>query len=218
MPCAICKTAKAKRFCPALHEEICTACCGAGREETIDCPLNCEYLAEAHLHEKKPPTDPEAMPGKDVPIDDDFLRANEFLMVLLGSAMFEAVRPHVSATDADAVDALDSLARTWRTLVAGIYYETKPVNPVALDMFDAVKARVENLRTRMKDAGTTESLPDSVVLGVLVFLQRVAFGLNNGRSKCKAFLVFLSQFYVDTSKDEDETADLISDDAPRVVL
>jgi hypothetical protein len=30
--------------------------------------------------------------------------------------------------------------------------------------------------------------------------------------------VFLSQFYVDTRKDEEETADLISDDAPRVVL
>jgi hypothetical protein len=46
----------------------------------------------------------------------------------------------------------------------------------------------------------------------------VAFGLNNGRSKCKAFLVFLAQFYVDTSKDEEETSDLVADDAPRVVL
>ena len=218
MPCALCKTAKAKRFCPALNEEICTACCGAGREETIDCALTCEYLAEAHLHEKKPPSDPEAMPGKDVPLDDDFLHTNEFLIVILGSALYEAVRPYPGATDADAADALDSLARTWRTLVAGIYYETKPVNPVALDMFDAVKARVENLRTRMKEAGTTQSLPDAVVLGVLVFLQRVAFGLNNGRSRCKAFLVFLSQFYVDTSKDEEETEDVIADDASRVVL
>jgi hypothetical protein len=218
VPCAICKTAKTKRFCPGLNEQICTACCGAGREETIDCPLTCEYLAEAHLHEKKPPSDPEATPGKDVPIDDDFLRANEFLIVLVGSAMFDAVRPHTSATDTDAVDALDSLARTWRTLVAGIYYETKPVNPVAMDIFDGVKAGVENIRNRMKEAGTTQSLPDAVVLGVLVFLQRVAFGLNNGRSKCKAFLVFLSQFYVDTRDDEEEASGLAVDDAPRVVL
>ncbi len=158
------------------------------------------------------------MPGKDVPLDDDFLRTNEFLIVILGSAMFEAVRPYPAATDADAAEALDALARTWRTLVAGIYYETKPVNPVALDMFDAVKARVENLRTRMKEAGSTQSLPDAVLLGVLVFLQRVAFGLNNGRSKCKAFLVFLSQFYVDTAKDEAEASELDADDAPRVVL
>jgi hypothetical protein len=215
VPCAICKTAKAKRFCEGIREEICTGCCGAGREETIDCPLTCQYLAEAHRHEKKPPSDPENMPGKDIPIHDDFLRANEFLIVLLGSAMSEAVRPHASATDADAVDAL---AKTWRTLAAGIYYETKPVNPVALDMFDAVKARVDDMRSRMKAAETTQSLPDNVVLGVIVFLQRVAFGLNNGRSKCKAFLVFLSQFYVDMKDEENEAGGLVSDDGPRVVL
>jgi hypothetical protein len=218
VPCAICKTAKAKRFCEGIREEICTGCCGASREETIDCPLTCQYLAEAHRHEKKPPSDPENMPGKDIPIHDDFLRANEFLIVLLGSAMSEAVRPHASATDADAVDALDALAKTWRTLAAGIYYETKPVNPVALDMFDAVKARVDDMRLRMKAAETTQSLPDDVVLGVIVFLQRVAFGLNNGRSKCKAFLVFLSQFYVDMKDEENDAGGLVSDDAPRVVL
>lgn len=217
MPCAICKTAKAKRFCPGIGEEICTACCGAGREESIDCPLTCEYLAEAHRHEKKPRHDPEAMPGKDVPIDDDFLRANEFLIVLLGSAMSEAVRPYPGATDADAVDALDCLAKTWRTLIAGIYYETKPVNPVALDMFDGVKARVEDIRSRMKEADPAESLPDSLVLGVLVFLQRVAFGLNNGRARCKAFLVFLAQFYVDM-KEEEEAEDRASDNEPRIIL
>jgi hypothetical protein len=186
---------------------------------TIDCPLGCEYLAEAHKHEKKPPTDPEAMPGKDVPIDDDFLRANEFLIVLLGSAMSEAAQAIPGVTDADAVEALESLAKTWRTLISGIYYETKPVNPFALEIFDAVKVRVEELRARMKDVEATQSLPEAVVLGVLVFLQRVAFGMNNGRPKCKAFLVFLAQFYVDMKKEEEEDAGtLASGDDPLVIL
>jgi len=214
VPCAICKTAKAKRFCPGINEEICTACCGAGREETIDCPLTCGYLAEAHKHEKKFPQDPEAMPGKDLELDDAFLRANEFLIVLLGSAMSEAVRAHPNATDADIVDAMDKLAATWRTLVSGIYYETKPVNPIALDIFDAARARVEDMRTRMKEAEVKEGLPENVILGVLVFLQRVAFGLYNGRKKCKAFLVFLSQFYVDMKKEEAEAAA----EEPKVIL
>jgi hypothetical protein len=206
VPCAICKTAKARRFCPGVREEICSACCGQGREETIDCPLTCEYLAEAHKHEKKPPSDPEAMPGKDVPIDDEFLHANEFLIVLLGSAISEAARPHANAIDADAVTALESLATTWRSRVAGIYYETKPVNPIAANIFEGFEARVAEIRERMKKADTDQSLPDQTVLGVLVFLQRVAFGLNNGRSKCKAFLVFLLQFYVDMKKEEEEDA------------
>jgi hypothetical protein len=204
--CAICKTAKARRFCPGVREEICSACCGRGREETIDCPLTCEYLAEAHKHEKKPPSDPEAMPGKDVPIDDEFLHTNEFLIVLLGSAISEAARPHTSAIDTDAVAALESLGTTWRSQVAGIYYETKPVNPIAADIFEGFQARVTEIRERMKKADTDQSLPDQTVLGVLVFLQRVAFGLNNGRSKCKAFLVFLLQFYVDMKKEEEEDA------------
>ncbi len=206
MPCAICKTAKAKRFCPGLNEEICTPCCGQGREETIDCPLTCEYLAEAHKHEKKPQRNPEDMPGKDVPLDDEFLQANEFLIVLVGSAISEAARPHNNAIDTDAVAALESLAAAWRSRVAGIIFETKPVNPIAADMFEGFDARVAEIRERMKKADTDQSLPDQTVLGVLTFLQRVAFGLNNGRSKCKAFLVFLLQFYVDMKKEEEEDA------------
>ena len=215
VPCAICKTAKARRFCPGINEEICAACCGAGREETIDCPLTCEYLAEAHKHEKKPEKNPDLMPGKGVSLDDDFLRTNEFLIVLLGSSMSEAIRNYPSATDADAVDALDKLVSTWQTQVSGVYYETRPVNPVALEIFDAVKARVDDMRARIKDAEITQDLPDNVVLGVLVFLQRVAFGLNNGRSKCKAFLVFLSQFYVDMKKAEEEEAEA---EEPKIIL
>ena len=74
----------------------------------------------------------------------------------------------------------------------------------------------------MRKADSDHSLPDQTVLGVLVFLQRVAFGLNNGRSKCKAFLVFLLQFYVDMKQEEAEDAAAlvadVSDDGPRVIL
>jgi hypothetical protein len=214
MSCAVCKTAKPKRYCEGLKENICTACCGTGREETIDCALTCEYLAEAHRHEKKPAKDPAAAPGQDIPLDDDFLRAHEFLIVLLASAMLEGARRHPSATDSDAVAALDALARTWRTLGSGLYYETKPLGLPAIDMAEAVKARIEDVRARIENADSAQSLPDSAILGVLVFLQRVAFGLDNGRSKCKAFLVFLSQSYVDMK--EEEIAE--EDSVPRVIL
>lgn len=218
MPCAICKTAKPKRFCEGIREEICPGCCGAGRETTVDCPLSCEYLAEAHRHEKKPPSNPDATPSKDVQVDDDFLRANEFLIVLAGSALFEAARPHANALDSDAVTALDALVNLWRTLSSGLVIEATPVNPIAADMFAAVQARIEDIQKRVKEAEGMTPLPESTVLGVLVFLQRVAFGLNNGRPKCKAFLVFLSQFYVDMKQDEAEAAAEPGSDEPRVIL
>jgi hypothetical protein len=214
VPCAICKTAKPRRFCPGVNDSICPGCCGTGREQTIDCPLTCEFLAEAHRHEKKPSTDPEAVPNKDIALDDDFLRANEFLIVLAGSAMFEALRPHPHALDADAVDGLNALVNTWRARTSGLIVETRPVNPIAADVFDSVQARVEDIGKSIAEAEAGKKLPDSVVVGVLVFLQRVAFGLNNGRAKCKAFLVFLSQFYVDLKRDEAEAAA----EEPRVIL
>jgi hypothetical protein len=130
--------------------------------------------------------------------------------------MSEAVQVHTNALDSDAVDALEALVKTWKALDSGLIYESAPVNPIALSMFDAVKARVDDLRERIQKADATQNLPDQAVLGVLVFLQRVAFGLNNGRSKCKAFLVFLSQFYVDMKKEEEEAAAV--EEEPRVIL
>jgi len=132
--------------------------------------------------------------------------------------MSEAVQPHANAIDADAVDALESLDRTWRTQIAGIYYETKPVNPIAADIYERVQGRVEDIRERMKKAEVTDTLSDATILGVLVFLQRVAFGVNNGRPKCKAFLVFLQQFYVDMKKEEEESDAALGPDEPLVIL
>ncbi|HEY4086726.1 MAG TPA: hypothetical protein VGM43_12345 [Bryobacteraceae bacterium] len=214
MACAVCKTAKAKRFCPGLNTDICTACCGTGREETIDCAISCQYLADAHKHEKKPVRDPKLTPGADIELSDDFLRGHEFVIVLLGSAMSEGIRRFPNAMDADAVDALDHLSKTWRAMDSGLVYESAPVNPIAIAMFDAVTKRVEELRERIREADATQTLPDKAILGVIVFLQRVAFGLNNGRSRCKAFLVFLSQFYIDMKKEEAEAAA----EEPKVIL
>jgi hypothetical protein len=197
-----------------VNAEICPACCGTGREETIDCPISCEYLAAAQKHEKKPARDPQMMPGADIELTDEFLRGHEYLIVLVGSAISEAAPGYPNAVDADAEDALEHLSKTWRAMKSGLVYESAPVNPVALAMFDAVKTRVEDIRERIRDADAAQSLPDEAVLGVIVFLQRVAFGLYNGRSRCKAFLVFLSQFYVDMKKEEAEALE----EEPRIVL
>ena len=212
MPCAICHTAKPRRFCPGVHDNICAACCGISREETVDCPLTCEYLAEAHRHEKKI-GNPTETPSADVHIDDEFLHTHEFLVVLIGSSLFEGAQKHPNALDADARAALDSLVETSRAAGSGLIYDKSPVNPIAASMTDAVKVRIDDIRRRMKEAEADITLPDDAVLKVLVFLQRIAFGVNNGRSKCKAFLVFLSQFYVDMKKDEAVTAE-----QPQVVL
>jgi len=62
MECAICQTRRPRRFCPGVRGEICSLCCGAEREVTVDCPLDCEFLREARRHEKAP--EPNAIPLK----------------------------------------------------------------------------------------------------------------------------------------------------------
>src|SRR5438067_13025412 len=44
MTCPICHKRKAKRFCPARGDGICSVCCGTEREVTIDCPSDCAHL------------------------------------------------------------------------------------------------------------------------------------------------------------------------------
>lgn len=44
--CVYCNQKKAKRYCPALHGEICAVCCGTYRVDRINCTQNCVYLEQ----------------------------------------------------------------------------------------------------------------------------------------------------------------------------
>ena len=45
--CAVCKSKKGKRNCPALADVICPQCCGSKKEKDIDCPPDCFYLGKS---------------------------------------------------------------------------------------------------------------------------------------------------------------------------
>ncbi len=73
MKCKICDTRKPRRYCPGVSGEICSQCCGNEREVTISCPLNCLYLVEARLHEKRHPLNPDDVPNRDIQVTEQFL-------------------------------------------------------------------------------------------------------------------------------------------------
>ena len=77
MHCSICETRRPRRYCPGLRSEICSICCGASREVTVACPLECPYLGEARKHEKPPEPDMQQYPSPEVELSEDFLRGNE---------------------------------------------------------------------------------------------------------------------------------------------
>ena len=193
MLCKICQTRKAKRYCPGVDGQICAICCGTEREVTVSCPFDCPYLQDARQHERLPQLSPDDVPNKDVRVTDRFLAEHEPLLIAAGRAVLEgALRVH-GAVDFDVRDALDNLARTYRTLQSGVYYESRPENPMAARVYEVVQQRMREFREAETQERGLSSTRDADVLGILVFLQRIEFNQNNGRKKGRAFIDFLRQ-------------------------
>jgi hypothetical protein len=186
MACAICKTRREKRHCPGVRDEICAICCGEEREETVACPLDCEYLHIAHHQETRERKDPAAMPNHDFRISQAALEKNlELIMAMQLAILVPALDRN--AIDNDVKQALDGLVRTYKTLDSGLYYDSRPANPIAAAIFDAVQQRVTELRQAENERGVHKIL-DSQVLTVLVFLQQMEYTFNNDRKRGRCFI------------------------------
>lgn len=214
--CAICQIRKPRRECPGVHGEICTVCCGTEREQSIDCPLDCVWLHEAHEHERLTELDPALLPNQDIPVTEDFLHENEVLLAFLAVSVFEGAMESSGATDWDVREALEALIATWRTLQSGIYYETRPANIYAAGIASHVQASLERVRQKEIEEHGVSSIRDSAILGVLAFLQRLEYSNNNGRKRSRAFLDFLGGFYV--PPEENAVQNPAEPDKPLIIL
>jgi hypothetical protein len=194
MKCKICDTRKPRRYCLGVGGDICSMCCGAQREVTVDCPLDCPYLVEARLHEKPAPLNPENVPNQDVQVTEQFLREHEPLLIFLGARLLEAALATSGAVDSDVREALGSLIRTYRTLQSGLYYETRPTNPIADRIHQKAQEAIDALRKELAEKNATP-IRDVEILGTLVFLERVELHQNNGRPRGRAFMDYLRGYF-----------------------
>lgn len=191
MACAICEVRKPRRFCPGVRGDICTICCGTEREVTVECPLDCVYLQDAHRHERTPEIKPEDIPNTDIRVSDSFLEENSPLLMFLSRAILDASANAPGIIDNDVREALDALIRTYRTLESGVVYETRPANPLADHIRGAVQNAAEELRRLERERVGMTRTRDADILGILAFLQRMELAHNNGRRRGRAFLDFL---------------------------
>src|SRR6266404_2028043 len=146
MKCKICNIRKPRRYCPGVSGEICSLCCGTEREVTVNCPHDCEYLMEARIHEKPPDMDPAQIPNRDIRITEEFIESHEPLITFFCAALMRSVLDAPSVIDSDVREALESLARTYRTLQIGLYYESLPENPLAAAICKDIAERIVELR------------------------------------------------------------------------
>lgn len=186
--CPICETRTPRRACPAERADICAKCCGEGREETISCPFDCEYLREARLHERIPELDAAAIPHPEIQLTDAFLNRNQELAVVTGRLLFIAVMSTEGAVDLDLRDAIDALVRTFKSAVNGVIYETRPSNMIAAAIQDRFNQELAQFRQLVAERQNGITIPDKDLLGVLAFWQRTELQRSNGRRKGRAFI------------------------------
>ncbi|HWR51088.1 MAG TPA: hypothetical protein VN428_08275 [Bryobacteraceae bacterium] len=191
MACKLCAVRKPRRFCPGVGGDICSLCCGAERENTVNCPLECEYLREARTHERPNPLAGADVPNSDIRVTDEFLYTNRFLTVSVIESVLDTAFSAPGIIDFDVREALDGLVRTYRTLQSGLYYDSKPSNMMAAGIYDHVQRRIGEFRQATQQQSGMTTVRDADILGVLVFVQRMEFQFNNGRKRGRAFLDFL---------------------------
>lgn len=208
MKCKICEQRKPRRYCPGVAGEICSICCGNEREQTIDCPLECPYLQEAHDHEKPPALDPAKLPNSDIRYPEDFSGSHEVLMNLMLALTYRAALDTPGTIDGDVREALEAVIRTLRTMDSGLYYESRPQNPLAASIYGKINEGVEKVRKRMAEQGAR--ILNSELVAAFVFLQREALFRDNGRRKCRAFLDILHRMFPDAKPAESASPLLIT--------
>lgn len=194
LSCSICEKRKEKRFCPAVHGRICPQCCGEQREVTLDCPSECAYLQQAREHEK-----PRAIGELDqaklfpkVEIGDQFLYAQEHLILGLSYALAKSARSERGIRDSDLIAALTALARSYEMLSnSGLVYEA-PITSLA---HQAIAGEIQKMVKEYREAEQKHigyaKLRDADVLQALVFLLRMGVMRTSGRPKSRAFVDFL---------------------------
>jgi hypothetical protein len=192
MKCKLCETRRPRRYCPGVTGDICSICCGTEREQTVNCPLDCEYLIEARSHEK--PVEPVQLANADVEITGDWLQEHQALIYYLYLTLAQAFDVVPDAFDSDFREAIDSLTTTYRTAQSGLLYESLPNNPIAANIHRFAQSRLQEFRETLAQRHGMRSLREVEVFGALVYMQRTAAMLNNGRRRGRAFVQHTLEF------------------------
>lgn len=159
MKCSLCATRPARRRCPALHQDICPACCGTKRLVEIRCPDDCVYLASARRH---PAASVQRQHELDVallvPAMAGFTDRQSRLFFMFQSIVLrhpaDALRPLL---DADIAEAAAATAAKLETAARGIIYEQAPPTLNAQELaaalghaFDEIAGQAQGPRTPLE--------------------------------------------------------------------
>ena len=192
MVCPICHKRKAKRFCPAKGENICSLCCGTERQVTINCPADCPHLMASRQYDyEHKEIDWSKLPFGESKMQPSFLDEHEGLVAALAYAVCLYASENRALVASDVLTSIGSLVDTYRTLSSGIYYEKPPDYRLERELYGRLKAAVEDYRKAQAQHPGITAVRDSEVRDALIFLAQLGFTRSNGRPKGRAFLDLL---------------------------
>jgi len=192
LACPICQKRPPRRYCPAKVEDICAVCCGTEREVTIACPADCPYLvASRHYDRERRDVDWSQIPFADTKIPSSFVAAHERLLLAISYTICLYARDERLTVDSDVLASLQALAETYKTLESGIYYEKPPEFRLQRELYDKLKATIDEYKKSEAQQMNSASVRDGDVRDALIFLTQLGATRANGRAKGRAYLDFL---------------------------
>lgn len=210
--CPLCRTRKAKRFCPAKRVHICPVCCGTKREVEIDCTPDCVYLHSGREYEQSL----KAKQGTRVALTErlwsrSFQARNFKTLMGLWSTIDQARFEYPTLVDTDAREVLDRLVRTYQTLAGGIYYDHVPDTSTQKILYGSLKSFLEQ---QQKPEDLSVSAPKtSDLLDCLQLSVEMAALTDQSRPRSRAFLDRLREIVAEATQKTSP-----ADSQPRIVL
>ena len=175
---------------------------------SLSCPLECEWLQEAHRREK-PVASGNELSYLDIDVTEEFIRSHEELLLFAVYSLVQAALRTPNAVDADVMAALAALIQTYRTLESGLVYETWAENRIAAAVQRSFAASLADYEKTRAEREHLSSYRNAEILAILVFLHRLGLQNQNGRPRGRMYLDLLQQMVPETG---------VAERAPSIIL
>jgi hypothetical protein len=143
--CPRCNSRKAKRFCPALDESVCSLCCGQLREKEVHCPTACPFLSKHKSYQEKRIFEKKHTPQRTPVLEEEDLLKDErmaWLAFHIETPVLEYAKREPSFNDREALLALEYVhekIRKGRGLVLLSDQTMKPQNDLGEAMYQMIE-------------------------------------------------------------------------------
>ena len=196
--CPKCSTRKAKRYCPALAQQICAVCCAELRMIELACPEHCQYLRDARATTIERRTERLVQhlmdQGKEELIET--LRQFEQAIYLIDRAIVEIQRyTFRDLTDSEVLEGVSNALKTYETLDRGVIYTHKAESPRIQAVTDAILRALDGIKADLQKQARSSLITTRDYLACLRFVAEEVQSDMQPQEDPQAYLRYSALFH-----------------------